>query len=135
MKKIFVDTNYFIAVFNPADQWHQKAVEADEKLGEVRLITTDFVLVEVLNYFSGYKQNFKKKISDSVRLLLNDFEIQKIECSHKSFLEGFEFYESRLDKGYSLTDCVSMNIMREENISEILTSDTHFGQEGFRILL
>jgi len=135
MKKIFVDTNYFIAVFNPADQWHQKAVEADEKLGEVRLITTDFVLVEVLNYFSGYKQNFKKKISDSVRLLLNDFEIQKIECSHKSFLEGFEFYESRLDKGYSLTDCVSMNIMREENISEILTSDNHFGQEGFQILL
>jgi len=135
MKKIFVDTNYFIAVFNPADQWHQKAVEADEKLGEVRLITTDFVLVEVLNYFSGYKQNFKKKISDSVRLLLNDFEIQKIECSHKSFLEGFEFYESRLDKGYSLTDCVSMNILREQNISEILTSDTHFGQEGFRILL
>lgn len=135
MKKVFVDTNYFAAVFNPADQWHEKAIEADTNLGNVRLVTTDFVLVEVLNYFSGYKQNFKKKISDSVRLLLEDLEIQKIECSHESFLDGFDLYDSRLDKGYSLTDCVSMNVMREHNINEILTHDEHFEQEGFRILL
>lgn len=135
MNKVFVDTNYFVSVFNPADQWHQKAIESDEKLGSVQLVTTDFVLVEVLNYFSGYKQNFKKKISDSVRLLLEDFEIQKIECSHESFLDGFDLYESRLDKGCSLTDCVSMNVMRAQNINEILTHDEHFEQERFQILL
>lgn len=91
--------------------------------------------VEVLNYFSGYKPNIKQKITDSVRLLIDDLELQIIECSHKHFKEGLDFYESRLDKGYSLTDCDSMNIMRELNIYEILTHDEHFTQEGFQILL
>jgi uncharacterized protein len=50
-------------------------------------------------------------------------------------MKGFELYNSRLDKGYSLTDCVSMNIMREQNITQILTNDVHFEQEGFSVLL
>ncbi len=135
MKKVFVDTNYFVAVFNPADQWHQKALEADEKLGDVRLVTTEFILVEVLNYFSGFKSNIKQKITDSVRLLIDDIEIQIVECSHNGFHDGLNLYETRLDKGYSLTDCDSMNVMRELSIYEILTHDEHFTQEGFQILL
>lgn len=132
---MFVDTNYFVAIFNAADQWHSQAIDADKQLGNVWLITTDFVLIEVLNYFSGYNKHFKKRISQSVRRLLDDLEIQKIECSHKHFLDGFVLYEARLDKGYSLTDCFSMNVMRENSIDEILTNDTHFDQEGFRLLL
>jgi len=38
------------------------------------------------------------------------------------------------DKGYSLTDCISMNTMRAEGLTEILTNDVHFTQEGFRAL-
>jgi predicted nucleic acid-binding protein len=43
--------------------------------------------------------------------------------------------EARPDKGYSLTDCVSMLVMRQEGITEILTHDIHFTQEGFTKLL
>ncbi|TRV46210.1 MAG: hypothetical protein EWV53_08380, partial [Microcystis panniformis Mp_MB_F_20051200_S9] len=39
------------------------------------------------------------------------------------------------DKGYSLTDCASMQIMRQLEIYEILTFDKHFQQEGFSALL
>ncbi len=35
-------------------------------------------------------------------------------------------YKARPDKGYSLTDCISMNLMRERDITEILTHDHHF---------
>jgi predicted nucleic acid-binding protein len=34
-----------------------------------------------------------------------------------------------------LTDCISMEAMRQESITEILTHDNHFKQEGFAILL
>jgi predicted nucleic acid-binding protein len=44
-------------------------------------------------------------------------------------------YPARLDKGYSLTDCISMNVMRRDGLSEVLTNDEHFTQEGFRCLL
>jgi predicted nucleic acid-binding protein len=34
-----------------------------------------------------------------------------------------------------LTDCISMETMRQEGITEILTHDAHFAQEGFTLLL
>jgi hypothetical protein len=44
-------------------------------------------------------------------------------------------YKTRPDKGYSLTDCSSMLLMRERRLSEALTTDRHFEQEGFTALL
>lgn len=55
--------------------------------------------------------------------------------SHQSFLNGLALYKARPDKGYSLTDCISMEAMRQEGIGEILTHDQHFTQEGFIVLL
>jgi predicted nucleic acid-binding protein len=51
------------------------------------------------------------------------------------FISGLTLYEARLDKSYSLTDCVSMVVMQQEEIQEVLTHDKHFAQEGFTILL
>jgi predicted nucleic acid-binding protein len=38
------------------------------------------------------------------------------------------------DKGYSLTDCISMQTMRADGITDALTNDVHFEEEGFRAL-
>jgi predicted nucleic acid-binding protein len=40
-----------------------------------------------------------------------------------------------MDKEYSLTDCLSMRIMEQRGIEEVLTADQHFAQAGFRPLL
>jgi predicted nucleic acid-binding protein len=50
------------------------------------------------------------------------------------FLGGLELYRARPDKGYSLTDCISMHTMRGLGITDALTNDRHFEQEGFRAL-
>ena len=55
--------------------------------------------------------------------------------SHQTFLDGLALYRARPDKGYSLVDCTSMETMRQEGITEVLTHDAHFTQEGFTILL
>jgi len=47
---------------------------------------------------------------------------------------GLELYASRPDKGYSLADCISMQVMRREHIADAMTNDQHFEQEGFRAL-
>ena len=57
-----------------------------------------------------------------------------IPQTRESLLRGSTLYKARADKGYSLTDCVSMTTMRERNIAEVLTHDQHFGQEGFTVL-
>ena len=70
-----------------------------------------------------------------VRNLLTDSETEVIELSDRIFLDGLALYESRPDKGYSVTDCISMNVMREQGILEVLTHDHHFAQEGFVVLI
>ncbi len=54
--------------------------------------------------------------------------------SRESLLGGLELFTARPDKHYSLVDCISMQTMRREGISEALTNDRHFEQEGFRAL-
>lgn len=54
--------------------------------------------------------------------------------THENFLAGLDLYKARADKGYSLTDCISMIAMRERNLTEVLTHDHHFTQEGFTSL-
>ena len=49
-------------------------------------------------------------------------------------MAGLDLYRARPDKRYSLTDCISMQTMRKEGITEVLTNDRHFEQEGFRAL-
>jgi predicted nucleic acid-binding protein len=71
----------------------------------------------------------------NVEAILDDPTVRVIPQSHDSFQAGFELYRSRPDKGYSLTDCISMQTMRQEGLTEILTGDRHFGQEGFQALL
>jgi predicted nucleic acid-binding protein len=41
---------------------------------------------------------------------------------------------AQTDKGYSLTDCRSMIPLQAPGVSEVLTNDHHFTQEGFTIL-
>ncbi len=61
--------------------------------------------------------------------------IRIVVHSHQSFQTGLALYESRPDKGYSLTDCISMETMRQEGNTEILAHDDHFKQQGFITLL
>jgi len=71
---------------------------------------------------------------ETVREILSDPAVHVIPQSHESFMSGFDLYAARPDKGYSLADCISMQAMRKEGITDALTNDRHFEQEGFRVL-
>jgi uncharacterized protein len=133
--KVFADTFYWVAILNVKDSSHFKAIEIRQLLGEITIVTTETILIEVLNYFAEYGSHTRKSAVDAVRTIMEDEEIEYISHSPDIFLEALDFYEKRLDKGYSLTDCVSMLTMKTLNIHEILTHDNHFEQEGLTILL
>ena len=131
MKRVFADTSYWVAILRDNEQWHEIAISVINELGKTEIITTESVLIEVLNYFSEYKSDIKDFVANYVEEILKDDETLVLLHNHDDFLKALELYKSRLDKGYSLTDCVSMNSMREIGISEVLTNDQHFEQEGF----
>lgn len=135
MRKLFADSAYWIALINPKDQWRLRAVKVSRELGEFSIITSDEILSETLNYFAESGEYFRGIVSREIEKILLNQNIEITEATHENFLNGFELYQNRLDKGYSLTDCISMNICREYKINEVLTHDHHFTQEGFQILL
>jgi predicted nucleic acid-binding protein len=51
------------------------------------------------------------------------------------FARALELYRSRSDKEWSLTDCISFVMMKDEGLEEALTGDRHFIQAGFEALL
>ena len=135
MRRLFADTFYWGALFHQRDSWHERMLAFSLTLTPSdRLWTTDAVLTEVLAMFSGAGEYVRQGAARRVRALLSDARVTPMPCTHDLFLEGFALYEQRPDKSYSLTDCISMTVMRQDGLTDVLTNDHHFEQEGFRIL-
>ena len=106
MRKVFADSAYWIALINAKDQWRRRALEVSRELGEFSIVTTDEILIETLNYFAESGEYFRGIVSREIGKILLNQNVEIAEATHENFLNGFEFYRSRLDKGYSLTDCM-----------------------------
>lgn len=135
VKTVFADTLYWIAVTNPHDQWNVPAKEATKRLGKVFLLTTDAVLTEFLGHLSKLGEHLRNLATEAVRQILRNPNVKVLPQTRDLFLQGLDLYENRDDKDYSLTDCISMIVMRSEGVTEILTNDNGFKQEGFEILI
>jgi predicted nucleic acid-binding protein len=134
VKLVFADTVYWVALINPKDEWRSQARSATTLLSDAQIITTDSILIEVLNFFAEHGDAARRRAVTVVERLLTNPDTEVVPQTHDNFLAGLSLYKARADKGYSLTDCISMITMRERNISEVLTHDRHFGQEGFTLL-
>lgn len=135
MKRIFADTVYWIALTNSFDQYHAKAVEASSSLENCRLFTSDAVLTEFLNALADKGPMVRAAAVKMVDAIMKNSGVTVIPQSRRTFNRSLAFYKSRSDKGYSLTDCGSILVMRQYRLSEALTTDRHFEQEGFTALL
>jgi predicted nucleic acid-binding protein len=98
------------------------------------MATTEEVLTESLTFFGGKGEFLRTKAVAVARLIFADESIRLLPQTHRTFRDGFDLFANRPDKGYSLTDCISMQTMRREGIAGALTDDRHFEQEGFRTL-
>jgi predicted nucleic acid-binding protein len=57
MKRVFSDSNYWIALIRPGDQWADAAKAAWSLLGDALIVTTDGVLIEFLTALSRGEHN------------------------------------------------------------------------------
>jgi uncharacterized protein len=132
---IFADTGYWVALLNPGDNLHQKAIHLEQSLQPLHIVTSEMVLTEVLNDFSKRGEYLRDVVSDLIRALRSHPNITIIPQTSQQFEQAFTLYAQRKDKQWSHTDCVSFNIMEENGISEALAYDKHFAQAGFTALM
>lgn len=134
MTTVFADTFYWVALTDPADALYEQAEQIESQCAIGLIVTTDEVLAEFLNFFSRTHLRSRSRVVQTVRAMRQNSRIRILPQSRASFDAGLNLYASRLDKGYSLTDCISMQTMRDEGLTDVLTNDRHFEQEGFRVL-
>ena len=131
-----MDSLFWIALQLPRDQWRDNVLDARNLLDDdVRLVTTTDVLSEFLAAVSRSGPVIRREAVTTVQDILSDPEITVVPQSSDMFVRGLALYERRADKRYSLTDCISMCVMRERGIIEVLTHDRDFESEGFVCLI
>jgi predicted nucleic acid-binding protein len=121
-----------LALFNPRDAAHARAVEASRAI-QGNLLTTDWILTETADALCGELN--RVRCVAFLEDLRNSLLVEIEPASRKLFAAGWKLYRDRPDKDWSLTDCISFVVMHERGVSEALTADHHFEQAGFKILL
>ena len=92
-------------------------------------VTTRWVLAEVGNALAGTRH--RAGLANFLRDLEMDPSVKIIGESDALYSRGLAFFGERLDKEWSLTDCISFVVMKDEKLIEALTHDRHFKQAGF----
>jgi len=135
MKRVFLDTAYFIALAVKDDQHHGAALRLARQLDvpETELVTTRAIVLEIGN--SLRKPRYRRNACEIFDLLENDGRVRMVELEPRLLQSAAKLFCSRPDKEWSLSDCVSFSVMHEWQISEALTTDVHFEQAGFKALL
>ena len=135
MTKVFLDAAYAIALSAPRDRYHERAVMLAEQLEAegTWIATTRAVILEIGNALS--KLRYQKAAIDLLDSLEKDPKVVIVPISEQLYVRAFQLYRERLDKEWSITDCISFVVMQEQGLTEALTTDEHFRQAGFRVLL
>jgi uncharacterized protein len=134
MRTVFADANYWIGLFNPKDQLHDTAMAASRTLIRTRLVTSEMVLVEVLNGLAEYPA-LRGQVVLAVDAIMADPNTEVVPQSALLFRDSLAHFRQHQDKEWGLTDCSSFVIMRQRGLQEALTHDHHFEQAGFVALL
>jgi predicted nucleic acid-binding protein len=132
MESVFADTSFCLAVVNPKDALHARAMRVSSKF-RGRVVTTHYVLMELGNALS--RAEHRAGFVALVRQLRGDPDTIIVPASDDLCNQGLDLFTHRIDKDWSLTDCISFEVMGQRRIAEALTEDHHFTQAGFRALL
>jgi len=135
MAEIFLDAAYAIALSASNDQYHRQAVALADELEARRtlLITTRAVILEIGNALA--KSRYRYAAVALLDALEQDPSVEIVPLSETLYAQALQVYKSRPDKEWGLTDCISFIVMQERKLTQALTTDQHFRQAGFQILL
>ena len=134
-REVFVDTSAWLALINKSDAAHQRAKKARDALlkDDMQFVVTNFVMVEIANALSrvAHKETAVKLIN----FIETSENIEIVEIDRKLYKEAWRAYSTYVDKDWSLTDCTSFEVMKERGITQAFTTDKHFEQAGFYVLM
>lgn len=99
----------------------------------IQFVVTNYVMVEIANALRRIPhRETAVKLINFIEMSEN---IQIVEINKEIYRDAWRVYSTYLDKDWSLTDCTSFEVMRARRITEAFTTDKHFEQAGFDVLI
>jgi uncharacterized protein len=129
---MFLDTSGLLSLYDSRDAFHQEAVRQYRRAE--RLITHNYVLAELVALVKARNLPWQDALG-CVGSLLDHPLIEILWVDEAFHRAGMELLSRRLDKRYSLCDAISFLHMQTRGVTEALTTDRHFEQEGLVRLL
>lgn len=122
-KRVFVDSNYFVALNNPEDNLNTKArrIATDIKGKNTSLVISNYIFLEITTVLS---QRVGKQIALSVGKQLIDSNIIEVILIDKSLHHSsWEIFQKAQKKNVSFVDASIVAVMKSENIRNVISFD------------
>lgn len=122
--KVFLDSSFLIAYAIKTDDNNEKAVKLSENgIFDNECYVSNLIINEIVTV-SGMKGNIEKAINiyDTLKdecTIINEYENKTF---NDNVLTHYKDYNTKL----SFTDCAIIEIMREHNITELVSFDKGF---------
>jgi predicted nucleic acid-binding protein len=131
--RLLLDTVFVQALLNRNDQYHARATALLPEVRNARGVwVTEAVLIEVANALSAFDRVGAARFIEHCYTTPN---LHVVTVRTPLLHEGLQLFAARPDKQWSLTDCISFVVMKENDLTDAATADRHFVQAGFRALL
>jgi predicted nucleic acid-binding protein len=129
---MLIDTSGLLCLHHKDELLHTQAVTLFTQARQ--RITHSYILAEFIPLCQARGLNRQVALGFAKELVVSEL-VEVVWVDEWLHLAALELLERRLDKSYSLCDAVSFVLMRSYGITDALTTDRHFEQEGFVRLL
>jgi uncharacterized protein len=129
---MLLDTSGFLCLHYKTEPLHTKACTEYKK--SITRLTHSYIISEYVA-LANARRFPREFVLDFVVDLLDNPDIETVWIDEQLHRAAVELLTLRQDKTYSLCDSVSFVLMQQRGITEALTTDRHFEQEGFTRLL
>lgn len=135
MNDLFVDTSGWAALLDKSQPEHELAKWIYRDVQRRKLITTNYVITELVSLLISRVRYPHARIIDFVTKIEASSYLAVVFIDLELHEKSFSLFAARPDKLWSLVDCSSFVLMQEHGITECLTTDHHFEQAVFVRLL
>ena len=130
-KILLVDADAFVALSDPIDSSHKKAVEYKNKINAQKflLITSDPAFGEAVAVLSQ-NAGLQTAIYFSEEVLKGDIEIIEVDASLRR--QALDIFKKQTSKNSRFTDCINMAIMKKMGLDTIFSFDIQYKKNKFK---
>jgi predicted nucleic acid-binding protein len=118
-ERLFLDTAFIQALLNPRDDFHNQAKTLFPRIRTATEVwITEAIFAEVGNALSASNRAGAVQF---IQQCYHTDNIKVVSIDTRLLIQALALYQSRADKTWGLTDCISFIVMQQQNLTDAMT--------------